>query len=280
MSNRHDNPWDNKGKYISFPGLTIGLITPTQNLLSEITDAMNFLILHQESFLGIVAVGSENQASFQTAPGQLWYIPQNTYLRIESSLSGEMLYMRFGDALPNELGYEADARQSFLEPSDQRLTEQRSRQISTLIFDYLSSDGLGGRMYAEALAALLMSELVLRKSSRNLRPKLGLSRKSCDTVVDYIDSNLNFDVSLIRLAEIAGVSVFHFSQMFKQNMGVSPHQYVLHVKTDRARRLIRETDTSYEEIAQVAGFPSQSHMRNVFRKTLGASPNRYRAMHR
>lgn len=279
MQIKDQNPWQNGGKSISYAGLTIGLATPRKNLNLEVTDPLNLLVLHQESFCGVARVGSRNKISFQTNPGQLWYIPKNTYQNIQSEHSGEMLYMRCGDTLQNRFKEEVGSVQILMEPTDQSPAQQSSRQLSALMFGYLASNGIGGRMYAESLAALLISEVMVQSVEHKQQSPYGLSRKSLNTVFEYVGSNLNRDLSLIRLAEIAGVSVFHFSRMFKQDVGVSPHQYVLQERADRARCLVRDTRTSYVEIARTTGFTSQSHMGNVFRKTLGISPNRYRALH-
>jgi AraC family transcriptional regulator len=65
-------------------------------------------------------------------------------------------------------------------------------------------------------------------------------------------------------------------RMFRAATGYSPHRYILELRVERAKRLIREQHTSLIEISATCGFASQAHMSTVFRQQLGITPSEYR----
>jgi len=95
-------------------------------------------------------------------------------------------------------------------------------------------------------------------------------------VVDYIESNLNEQLSLVALARIAQMSAFHFARQFKSSTGLTPHQYVMQRRIDRAKRLLRDPRLSIANVAFDCGFSTQAHLTAAFRKLVGSTPKVYR----
>ncbi len=96
-------------------------------------------------------------------------------------------------------------------------------------------------------------------------------------VLDHIEHNLEGTVRLQAMADVAGQSVFHFSRVFRREMGTSPQAFVRRRRVARARRLLEATDLSLAEISYACGFAHQSHFTHVFRDLTGATPGTYRA---
>lgn len=95
-------------------------------------------------------------------------------------------------------------------------------------------------------------------------------------VRDYIDSRLSHDLSLFELAEVAGVSPFYLTRLFKERMGMSVYQYVLDQRMARAKRLLQRTDLDLSLIAAALGFRYQSHFSQAFRRRTGLTPLQFR----
>jgi AraC family transcriptional regulator len=95
-------------------------------------------------------------------------------------------------------------------------------------------------------------------------------------VIDYIQAHLGEATSLRRLAELAGLSPYHFARLFKRSTGRAPHQYVVWQRIERAKRLLAAGSLPLVQVAFRLGFPSQAHFTTVFRKHVGTTPGAYR----
>ena len=101
----------------------------------------------------------------------------------------------------------------------------------------------------------------------------GLSPARTRRICEFINSNLDQNTSLETLAEMAGLSTYHFARAFKQTVGVAPHGYVLQRRIEHAQQMLRNTDLPMSEIALSAGFSDQSHLARHFRRLIGMSPS-------
>jgi AraC-like DNA-binding protein len=80
-----------------------------------------------------------------------------------------------------------------------------------------------------------------------------------------------------RLAKVSGVSAAHFARSFKAAFGIPPHRYLLTRRLERAKALLRDTDTPIIEIAFRTGWNSLGTFGRTFRDVLGTSPSELRA---
>jgi AraC family transcriptional regulator len=72
------------------------------------------------------------------------------------------------------------------------------------------------------------------------------------------------------------LSLAHFARAFKANTGLTPHQFVVNMRLERALELLSASDESMADIAVICGFSDQSHFCRVFRRNFGVSPGTYR----
>jgi AraC family transcriptional regulator len=105
----------------------------------------------------------------------------------------------------------------------------------------------------------------------------GLPQRQLVQVLDYINEYLGQDIKLTDLAALVDMSQFHFSHRFKQAIGVSPYQYLLQQRVERAKKLLKQTERSIMDIALECGFSSYSHLSKQFRQLTGITPKAYRA---
>lgn len=91
-------------------------------------------------------------------------------------------------------------------------------------------------------------------------------------VLAYIEEHLAENLKLHELAEVAGMSKYHFSRLFKDAVGVPPYRYVVQQRVEAARGLLLRTDLSVAQIALRTGFCSQSHLSTSFREHIGTTP--------
>jgi AraC family transcriptional regulator len=92
-----------------------------------------------------------------------------------------------------------------------------------------------------------------------------------------MEAHLQDNLSLDQLAHESHYSRGHFLRMFRAATGMTPHQYLMKRRTERAKRMLRDDEeTSLIDIAARCGFSSQSHMTRVFRKQTGVTPSAFK----
>ena len=94
---------------------------------------------------------------------------------------------------------------------------------------------------------------------------------------DRIDAASEEEWPVERLASVSGVSQAHFARSFKDAFGVPPHRYLLTRRIERAKALLRDTDTAIIDVAFQTGWRSLGAFGRTFRDITGASPSQLRA---
>lgn len=141
----------------------------------------------------------------------------------------------------------------------------------------------GGRLYGEALATALMTHLLAGYSERGPAFnafKGGIGPRRLRLVLDYIEENLANDLSMAELGAVVEMSPCRFARVFREAMGLPPHQFVLRKRIARARAMLEASSIALTEISTSLGFESQSHFTAVFRRLVGTTPAAYRARQR
>ncbi|NKB18828.1 MAG: helix-turn-helix transcriptional regulator [Pseudanabaena sp. CRU_2_10] len=161
-----------------------------------------------------------------------------------------------------------------------RTRDRQIEAIGMMLLSELQQENIGGRLYIESLANVLAVHLIRQYAS--VEPRLtvyegGLPERQVLRVFEYINENLNQDIKLADLAQLLDISQFHFSHLFKQAIGISPYQYLIQQRIERAKQLLKQTERSIMEIALECGFNSHSHLSKQFRQLTGITPTAYRA---
>lgn len=156
------------------------------------------------------------------------------------------------------------------------LLEQLAMAIAAALRDSSVQDGL----YVDTLAQVMAVHLAQHHSSRSRTISATATKpmRTCKMkrLVDFIEENLDRDLSLEAMAVEAEIGPLYLPRAFKTDVGQSPHQYVLRRRIQKARDLLTTTDSPIADIALAAGFSSQSHLSNWFRRLVGVSPATYR----
>ena len=94
--------------------------------------------------------------------------------------------------------------------------------------------------------------------------------------VRFMKSNLSAPLSVADVSRSVHVSPSHFTRMFRERMGCSPYEFLLNLRIDAAKRLLKSTRLSIAEIASETGFGSQSNFIYAFHEKAGMSPGKFR----
>jgi len=134
------------------------------------------------------------------------------------------------------------------------------------------------KLIGESLSCALAAHLVQRFNVRrvpHLSAAAGLPPQALRRVLDYLHASPSEPVSLQSLADLAGVSRFHFARMFRRSTGESPMAYFERTRLLRAQELIRSGRHTLTQIAADSGFADQAHFTRRFRRLFGSTPSAY-----
>lgn len=94
--------------------------------------------------------------------------------------------------------------------------------------------------------------------------------------IAYLKEHLADNIQLNELANISGYSLSHYKQKFKQEVGITPSEYITLQKLDFAKALLTENQKSITEIAFLLGFSSSNYFCSVFKKYTNYTPSEYK----
>ena len=104
----------------------------------------------------------------------------------------------------------------------------------------------------------------------------GLAPWQSRRATDFLEANLDGNISVAQLANTCRLSVSQFSRAFRQTYGMPPHQWLLQRRIQRAMQLLRDPAMGLAEVAGACGFADQSHFTRVFTRVFGAGPGAWR----
>lgn len=138
-----------------------------------------------------------------------------------------------------------------------------------------------GRLYADSLAQTLVFHLLKNYSTAKYAVANingGLSGYKLRRVKEFINENLEEDLPLAAIAEVADLSQFHFARAFRRTTGFTPQQFLMQQRIERAKELLAKDDLPIVEISLRTGFKNQSHFTTLFRKYTKFTPKLWREL--
>ena len=213
-------------------------------------------IIYILSGSGTVVIGDE---TYPIAQDMYYVVSPQTYHTEQFDGYGEILFIGFGY---NDKGF--IPQDGIYCASDTVLM-----YFKKIMDEYKQQDA----EYEIAAGAFL--DLLFVSTMRNIN---GASRKCKDIeyIKAYIEQYSNQKINFGQLAKISGYSYDYFRHIFKQRFGVSPQDYLIEVRLENAKRLLKGAKLTCTEIAYTCGFSSSAQMSLLFKRKVGASPTAYK----
>lgn len=133
--------------------------------------------------------------------------------------------------------------------------------------DEASSLGMLGSLY------VLFAELF--KENKNFELPAVENESYIDRAVRYINENYGFPITIKDVADYVGFDRSYFFKIFKQQIGVSPKEYLINQRMSKARSLMKDSEYSCYEICKMVGYEDYSNFSKTFKKRYGKTPREY-----
>lgn len=227
---------------------------------------------------GQKAYDSDRRTRLHETPGTAYFHPAGSEIYVLAEESSELLCFSFDRSLRQDLLADiTGAKRDSLVETVEDIESGYATAVAPVIDSLLKTGLVNGSIQGETLAinlfhAVLQQALHIRPNPRHP----GLDSRRLQLVLDYIETHLHEDISLTELSIVGSLQLNHFIRAFKQATGLSPHQYLLTRRVERAKDLLRSTDFSIAHISYLLSFSSQAHFTNVFKNFTRATPFAYR----
>ncbi len=145
-----------------------------------------------------------------------------------------------------------------------------ARQLCLNMFDIYNSERKQEkgslRFYFAILLCLLAQSFSLHHSDKTSRGRM-------DTVLAFINKHYLENISLRQLATLAALSQSQLIRVFNKEYNITPIQYVIELRLNEGKRLLRESTLSISEIASLCGFQDTNYFSTLYKKRFGISPS-------
>lgn len=203
-------------------------------------------------------------------PGEVHTTTRQT-TRIETRRTFWMLYVKpkLWQTIAQELSEHPPSLPFFKSPV---ITDS---ELTRVFMQFCQAVIAGSKLEQDTLQRHWLSLGMQRYSDLYIPVKpISKERRRVKLAREYLDTHLSQNISLKDLAHVTDLSPFHLSRLFRQEIGLPPHQYQLQSRIARAKALLVQ-GMPLKKVAKETGFADQSHLTRHFKKFVGVTPGRY-----
>ena len=219
-------------------------------------------------------------SSVRSQAGDLIVVPPNTESRWRVSGARRLLVFAIPiDIVRQVLGPECpvDLTAAFESISGSSRPDPLTQQVMLKLWEMGQGSEPPSRIMAESVMTTLVCQVLSLSQTASQTARSGaIAPRNMKRLIEYVDAHLHEDIGLAELAEIAGWGVRHFTRVFQQSMGQTPHRWVMDRRVSRAKYFLSREEMSLAEIAFTCGFADQSHFTTCFRRATGYTPLKWR----
>jgi len=237
-------------------------------------DYFEIVFIHQGNAIYFV-----EDMSYDLFPGDVLMLPPNVPIRIEfrNVPIYKRIQLRMSRAFMDKIDPDNSLREIFTRKASSgkpnHLLRENNYRI-VMMAETLFHEVMSGKTFTNRMASLQIERiLIMIYRQMNLEYSAGDdTNKIVVAAAEYINNNLDKDLSLKILADHLFVSKFYLSRLFREEMGVSTHEYITQRRMITARKLINE-GLPFHLIYRKCGFSNYSTFYRVFERYFGCCPS-------
>ncbi|PVC66090.1 AraC family transcriptional regulator [Priestia megaterium] len=158
-----------------------------------------------------------------------------------------------------------------------RNQDHKMQQLLLWLNEEVEHGNPQGKLYIDSVTNLIIYHILKQHNdsqSNFLSKTPGLEHLKI--AMEYMQDHYAESITLDELTRLSNLSSSHFINSFKQTLGVTPHQYLLKIRIERAKEKLQSSSLPLSEIAYELGFTDQSHFSKHFKKITGMSPLKWK----
>lgn len=137
----------------------------------------------------------------------------------------------------------------------------------------------GYKNILESLSLLITNQLIRSLLNVNVATEVITDKIEMNRVVEYMHQHYGKKLSNLQLAKIANMSESHFIRVFKKETNMSPIEYLVRLRIDKAKKLLKSASKNITEISLMCGFNSPSHFSSSFVQHENITPSEFQSMY-
>ncbi|MGN0243868.1 MAG: AraC family transcriptional regulator [Lachnospiraceae bacterium] len=248
----------------------VGYFKTSPPYFTERANLNSFLVFYTISGKGVLKYLGQ---TYELLPGTVVLIDciNHHYYECVSGQNWDFIWLHFNGATARGY-YEEFMKSGFrvIKEMDLLFMEGTMRRILSLT----QKKDLHSEIMVSSLILQVLTQLLIENSSENLG--LGFMPSYIKDILKKIDKQFQEPLSLDDFAEEIGISKFHLSREFKRYIGVPLNEYLITIRLNHSKELLKYSALSVEEVAYNSGFHNVSHFINLFKKHAQATPLQYR----
>ena len=240
-----------------------------------------YFALAMEQELNWSAQSGDDTRVLKTSPGDIWINPPGTPFSHDISEPCYFTILAVEEAVFLESAAMNLKGKSLQFLNNYNVHDETIKGIIDLFMLEAEGGGRNGTAYIKNLLALLSTHYINNYSNYADLKNSGLSRSRFDQqqlvrIDQYIDEHLSQSISVDELADLLGCSKFYFLREFKKLSEVTPYQYIISRRLQRAKQLLLQEGSVISDVAMSLGFNDQAHFTRAFKKEFLVTPGQFR----
>ncbi len=165
-----------------------------------------------------------------------------------------------------------------------RIQNCYSKQLLDLIGSFQRELMNYGESYPQmihSIATQIVFQLIRDLNADNVKNKKKIAKDNqyISKAILFMQEYYNTSISISDICNLIYLSPCHFKRVFKEYTGQTPYQYLMEIRLEKAKELLREKKNSIEDTARRCGFINPGHFAVVFKRSANMSPSEYRKMY-
>lgn len=247
--------------------------------------AMEIIMPLEEDYKVVI-----NKTTYHLNVGDIIIIPPGDLHELYAPPTGSRIIFQFDFSIIGNLKGFSSTFPILLHPrlitleNSPELYETLKQLLLSIKDEYVENDSLcEASIYSKTIQ---MFVLIARRymNAGSLFPDLKVSKQKeyyekFTLIFDYINTNLSDDITLDKIADIAGFSKFHFSRIFKQFTNLSFYDYLIQQRVKTAENMLLNPNMTITEVAMHSGFSSMSTFNRVFKSVKECTPTEFKNLY-